>query len=405
MSAAAALGTQGSALTKNADLETGRGASADVDAAWVSELAVPAIRALRAYDPGHDLVALRRAAAGGTLVELGSNENALGPSPRVRPAIDAVLGELHRYPDPRGGDLKHALALKYGVDARQIMLGNGSHELLMQCAQVFAGPGRDVVLSQYGFAVFAIAAMAVGARPVIVPALPLEHVMPRGHDLKALPSAITPATSLVYVANPNNPTGTWYADDDFARFIDRVPREVIVVVDEAYAEIADVPEYSSALRHVATHPNVVVTRTFSKAYALAGLRIGYAIGSAAVIGMLERVRESFNIGVVSLAAAEAAFADDAHLRDSTRRTIAQRELLASSLRDRGWRVSPSQANFLLVEFGERTDAIESALLAQGVVLRPMAGYGLADCLRISVGDERQQARLLQALDSITEHTT
>ncbi|MGH8031933.1 MAG: histidinol-phosphate transaminase [Luteimonas sp.] len=364
--------------------------------------AQPAIQALRVYDPGHDLVALRRAAAPRTLVELGSNENPYGPSPRVRIAIDAVLSQLHRYPDPRGGDLKRALAQRNGVDVEQIVLGNGSHELLMQLAQVFAGPDCDVLVPQYGFAVFAIAAAAVGARAVVVPALPATHAMPRGHDLDAMRAAITPATRLLYLANPNNPTGTWIADGAFAAFIAQLPRDVLVVVDEAYAEIADAPDHASALRHLGAYPNLVVTRTFSKAYALAGLRIGYAIGSKDVIALLERVRESFNLGVVALAAAQAALADDAYLRDTVARTIVQRERLANELRGRGWTVSPSQANFLLVEFGARTADIESALRARDVVLRPMGGYGLPECLRISVGDDDEQRRLLAALDAIVE---
>lgn len=360
----------------------------------------PEIDALRTYDPGHDLVALRRAAAPQILVELGSNENPDGPSPCVRIAIDAALQQMHRYPDPRGGDLKRALAHKHGISVEQITLGNGSHELLMQCAQVFAGTGDEVVLSQHGFAVFAIAAQAVGASVVIAPAFSDANAMPRGHDLAGMLATITPATAMVYLANPNNPTGTWYGGDDFVRFMAQVPRGVLVVVDEAYAELADAPDYASALRHLAAHQNLVVTRTFSKAYALAGLRVGYAVGSTYVIGLLERVRETFNLGVVPLAAAEAALGDETHLRQTTARIVVQRERLASALRERGWTVSPSQANFLLVEFGERTAAIESALLALGVVLRPMDGYGLPHCLRISIGNDEEQRRLLRALDAV-----
>lgn len=379
------------------------GAGGAVDAgveALIASLAQPAIRQLRAYDPGHDLVALRRAAAPASLVELGSNENPYGPSPRVRDAVAGVLGELHRYPDPRGGDLKRALAGRYGVDPAQIVLGNGSHELLMQLAQVFAGPGVDVVMSQYGFAVFAIAAQAVGARARVAPALPRDAAMPRGHDLDAMLAAITPATRLVYLANPNNPTGTWFPRDTFAAFLARVPRHAVVVVDEAYAELADAPDYASALALLDACPNLVVTRTFSKAHALAGLRIGYAIADRGLAAVLERVRESFNLGVVSLAAARAALDDESHLRATAALNTGQRARLAAALRERGWPVSPSQANFLLVEFGARTADIEAGLLARGVVLRPMAGYGLPDCLRITVGTEDENRRLLAALDGV-----
>ncbi|MGV8932121.1 MAG: histidinol-phosphate transaminase [Luteimonas sp.] len=373
-----------------------------VDEAFFSALAQPAIDKLRAYDPGHDLVALRRAAAPQGLLELGSNENPYGPSPRAREAVIDVLDQLHRYPDPLGGDLKRALAARHGIDPKQLILGNGSHELLMQLAQVFAGPGVDVVMSQFGFAVFSIAAQAVGATPRVAPALPCHDLMPRGHDLDAILAAITPATRLLYLANPNNPTGTWFSGDAFAAFIARVPGNVIVVVDEAYAEVADAAGFASALPLLRAFPNLVVTRTFSKAYALAGLRIGYAMAHPGLIAVLERVRESFNLNSAALAAAGAALADEDHLRETSMRNAEQRQRLASALRGRGWPVSPSQTNFLLVEFGARTAQIEAALLADGIVLRPMGGYGLPDCLRISVGNEDENCRLLAALDEATE---
>lgn len=370
------------------------------DERWFEALAQPAIRALRAYDPGHDLVALRRQCAPGPLVELGSNENPYGPSPRVREAVGRVLGEMHRYPDPRGGDLKRALAARHGVQPEQIALGNGSHELLMQLAQVFAGPGADVAVSQYGFAVFAIAAQAVGANAVVAPALPPDDAMPRGHDLAALLAAITPATRLLYLANPNNPTGTWFSADAFARFMDRVPDDAIVVVDEAYAELADAPDYASALPLLGRHANLVVTRTFSKAYALAGLRIGYALAPPGLVAVLDRVRESFNVGAVALAAAQAALEDEAYLQRTSATNAEQRGGLAAALRERGWPVSPSQTNFLLVEFGDRTQAIEQGLLDRVIVLRPMSGYGLPRHLRITIGTDAENRRLLAALDAM-----
>ncbi len=368
--------------------------------AWAERLAMPAVRALRAYDPGHDLVALRRCAAASGLVELGSNENPYGPGPRALAAATAALGDVHRYPDPLGGGLKRALAAKHGVDTSQLVLGNGSHELLMQLAQVFAGPGVDVVASQFGFAVYAIAARAVGATLRVASALPRDAPMPRGHDLDAIAAAITPATRLVYLANPNNPTGTWFSRDAFAAFMARVPGDAIVVVDEAYAEIADAPDFGSALPLLAAHRNLVVTRTFSKAHALAGLRVGYAVAHPEVIALLERVRESFNVNAVALAAAEAALGDDDWLRGTLAANARERAALAAALRQRGWPVSPSQTNFLLVEFGGQAARIEQALLDAGIVLRPMAGYGLPECLRISVGSPDENRRLLTALDGL-----
>jgi histidinol-phosphate aminotransferase len=361
-------------------------------------LARPGIRSLRAYDPGHDLVALRRRHAEAQLVELGSNENPYGASPKARQAIVDALARVHVYPDPLGGDLKRALAAKHGIEVARILLGNGSHELLMQFAQVFAGPGDEVVASKFGFAVYALAAQAAGAALVTASALPREHAMPRGHDLAALRAAIGPRTRLVYLANPNNPTGTWFGGGEFEAFLDSLPGKVIVVVDEAYAEFVDAPDFASALPLVARHPNLVVTRTFSKAYALAGLRVGFAVAAPALVAVMERVRESFNVNALGLAAAEAALADEAHLHASVRGNAAQRTALAQSLRARGWQVSPSQTNFLLVEFGHQAGRIEAGLVARGVVLRPMGGYGLGECLRITVGTEAENARLLAMLD-------
>jgi histidinol-phosphate aminotransferase len=375
-------------------------AEAPVDEAFFAALAQPALGGLEAYDPGHDLVALRRAHAAGTLVELGSNENPHGPSPRAREALLAVARELHRYPDPRGGDLKRALAAHHGVDPAQLLLGNGSHELLMQFAQAFAGPGAGVAMSRFGFAVYAIAAVAAGAPLVQAPCLPRDHAMPRGHDLDAIADAIGPGTRLAYLANPNNPTGTWFGAEAFAAFMARVPREVVVVVDEAYAEFADAPDYASALPLLAAHPNLVVTRTFSKAYALAGLRAGYAVAHPGLVAVMERLRESFNLNMAALACAQAALGDADHLREAVRLNRARREVLSAALRARGLGVSPSQANFLLVEFGDATQAVEAGLRAAGVVVRPMGGYGLGECLRISVGEDGENARLLQALDRV-----
>lgn len=360
-------------------------------------LARPAIRALRAYDPGHDLEALR-AAAGGPLAELGSNENPDGPSPRVHAAAAVALEAMHRYPDPRGARLKAALAATHAVSPAQLVLGNGSHELLMQLAQVFSGDGDEVVVPEYGFAVFRIAAAAVGAAVRIAAARPDDDAMPRGHDPAALLAAVTPRTRLMYLANPNNPTGTWLTADALASLVAAVPPHVVVVVDEAYAELADAPGYASALPLLASCPNLVVTRTFSKAYGLAGLRIGYAVAAPGLAAVLERVRESFNLGVVALAAAEAALGDRAHLSASVARNASARDALA--LRGRGLRVAPSQANFLLVDVGAPAGPLEAALLARGVVLRPMDGYGLPHCLRISIGSDADNARLLTALDAV-----
>lgn len=370
------------------------------DEAWFSSRARGGIGSLRAYDPGHDLVALRRQFAPSTLVELGSNENPYGPSPAATAVIREQLHAVHRYPDPSGAALKRALASVHGVDVDRILLGNGSHELLMQLAQVFAGPGDDVVYSRYGFAVFALATRASGAQARIAEAFGPGGAIPLGHDLNAIADAITPATRLVFLANPNNPTGTWFGRADLQRFLVRIRSDVIVVVDEAYAEMADTDADTDARPLLRDHPNLVVTRTFSKAYALAGLRLGYLLAAPGLVAVMERIRESFNVNALALAAGEAALADTAHLRRSCERNAVERAELAGQLQARGLRVLPSQANFLLVHFGAKTAAIEALLLAQGVVLRPMSGYGLPGYSRITIGTRDENRRLMDVLDEV-----
>lgn len=360
-------------------------------------LANRATRALRAYDPGHDLPALRRR-FGGALAELGSNENPLGPSPRATAAISAALPHILRYPDPKGGALKAALASHLGIDAASITLGNGSHELLMLIAQCFADADTSILFSEFGFAVFPIATAATGAQALQVPALPPDHAqMPCGHDLQAMAAALRADTRIVYLANPNNPTGTWFDDAALERFVAAVPATTLVVIDEAYHEYVDAPGLSGALPLLARYPNVIVTRTFSKAYALAGLRIGYALSDPAVADMLERLRESFNVNALALVAAEAALSDAEHVARVREWNGAEREWLGQRLRERSLRVFPSQTNFVLVDFGRDSAEVERILFERAAIVRPVSGYGLPHCLRISVGSRAENDRLLDAL--------
>ena len=362
-----------------------------------ARLANAATRALRAYDPGHDLPALRRR-FGAALAELGSNENPLGPSPRATAAISAALPDVLRYPDPKGGALKAALARHLGVGEERITLGNGSHELLMLIAQCFADAGASVVYSEFGFAVFPIATAASGARPIRVPAFARDHAtMPLGHDLEAMTRAIRADTRIVYVANPNNPTGTWFGDAVFDAFVAKIPADVVVVVDEAYHEYGSDPSSTSALRLSSRYPNLIVTRTFSKAYALAGLRAGYMVSDATVAGVLERLRESFNVNGLALTAAEAALADQEHVAKARAWNLSEREWLTQRLQAHGLRVLPSQTNFVLIDFGRDAAPVERALFEKGVIARPMAGYGLPEFLRVSVGTRAENERLLAAL--------
>lgn len=363
-------------------------------------LASPAIAALRAYDPGHDLVTLRQR-FGGQLAELGSNENPLGPSPRALEAMQRALAQIHRYPDPLGASLKLALARHLGVDSQCIALGNGSHELLMLLAQCFADPAHSIVHSQYGFAVFAIAAAAVGAQTVCVPALARNHSRaPLGHDLEAIAASVRTDTRIVYLANPNNPTGTWFDDAGLAAFMARVPRDVLVVVDEAYHEYVHAPGLGTALSLRERHSNLVVTRTFSKAYALAGARVGYLVADPSVVGVLERLRESFNVNAVALAGADAALGDRVHLERVRTFNANEKARMSDELAQRGYRCLPSQTNFVLVDLAHDARQLEQQLLAKAVVVRPMNGYGLPDTLRISIGSHAENARLLAALDEI-----
>lgn len=362
-----------------------------------ARLANAATAKLRAYDPGHDLPALR-ARFGAKIAELGSNENPLGPSPHALVAMRDALADAFRYPDPRGASLKAALSKQLGVAAERLALGNGSHELLILLAQCFADPRHSIVYSEFGFAVFPIATAVVDAQAICVPALPRRHrTAPLGHDLTAMAAAVRSDTRIVYLANPNNPTGTWFDDAALAAFLDAIPRDVLVVVDEAYHEYVDAPGVSTALSFAERYPNLIVTRTFSKAYALAGLRVGYLVAHPDVVAVLERLRESFNVNLAGLAGAEAALGDRAWLakaRDFNRR---EREWLRAGLHARGYRCLPSQTNFLLCVLPRAAAALEQHLFERGVIARPMGGYGLPNALRISVGSRAENRRLLKAL--------
>ncbi|MGA8278546.1 MAG: histidinol-phosphate transaminase [Rhodanobacteraceae bacterium] len=360
-------------------------------------LANPAIAALGAYDSGHDLAALR-VRFGRVIAELGANENPLGPSPAARAAMRAALTTGFRYPDPRGAALKAALARHLGVTTDHIALGNGSHELLMLLAQCFADPSHSVVFSQHAFVVFAIAAAAVGAPAIVVPALPSTHATaPFGHDPVAIATAVRDDTRLIYLANPNNPTGTWFGDDALDRLIERVPPTALIVVDEAYHEYVDGSGPTSALRLLDRYPNLVVTRTFSKAYGLAGLRIGYVVAHPSVVGVLERLRQSFNVNCVALAAAEASLADASHIEKVRAFNTSERRWLCNQLSTRGFAILPSQTNFVLLDIGSGATGVERHLLEGGVVVRPVGGYGLTQSLRVSIGSRAENRRLLDAL--------
>jgi histidinol-phosphate aminotransferase len=359
-------------------------------------LAQPGVQKLSPYVPGKPVDELARELgldpAG--IVKLASNENPLGPSAKVLAAIRAELDELTRYPDGNGFVLKTALAARYGVDAAQVTLGNGSNDILELVARAYLAPGLNAVFSDYAFAVYPIATQAVGAQGKVVPARDY------GHDLDAMLAAIDGNTRVVFIANPNNPTGTWFGPAALEAFLAKVPESVLVVLDEAYIEYAEGDELPDGLDYLARYPNLLVSRTFSKAYGLAALRVGYAISSPAIADVLNRVRQPFNVNSLALAAACAALADAEYLAESRRLNDAGMQQLQDGLRALGLSWIASKGNFIAVDFGRDTAAINQALLREGVIVRPMAGYRMPHFLRVSIGLPQENARFLEALAKV-----
>ncbi len=359
-------------------------------------LARASIARLRAYDTGPDKRLPRECEL--APAELGSNEHAFGPSPKALAAMRDELAHAHRYPDPNGTALRKTLANHFAIDPSMITFGNGSNELILMLAECFAGPEHSVVYSQYAFAVYAMATAAAGATAVEVPALGRDHAtMPLGHNLEGIVSAIRPDTTLVYLANPNNPTGGCFDDDALDAFLDSVPQQVLVVMDEAYIDFVSPDIVRTAIDRIERHPNLVVLRTFSKAHALAALRIGYAISHPSTAAVLARLRQPFNVNRIALAAAEAAFLDFDYFERCIGMTVAERDHLADALAELGYPALPSQTNFLMVDFGSDAGTVEDSLYQAGVIVRPMATYGLPQMLRISIGTRDASDRLLAVL--------
>ncbi len=364
------------------------------------DLAVPAVRELRPYTPGKPLSELEREYGISGSIKLASNENPLGASPRALEAVRAELDDLWLYPDANGFELKQALAARHKVPAECITLGNGSNDVLVFLAQVFLQPGLAAVFSQYCFAVYPIATQMVGANARVVPALPADHPMAFGHDLRALYEQVDEHTRLVFVANPNNPTGTWLDGERLKDFVASLPPHVICVVDEAYTEYAESDRLGDASSWLDSCPNLVVTRTFSKAYGLAGLRVGYALSNPGIADLLNRVRPAFNVNSLALVAARAALDDQAFIERSREVNSAGLKQLGEGLRALGAVTVPSAANFILAGFDRSGSELDQALLQRGVIVRPVANYGLDKHLRITVGTAEQNRRVLAALQEI-----
>jgi histidinol-phosphate aminotransferase len=364
-------------------------------------LASKAVLGLSPYVPGKPISELQREYGLHDIIKLASNENPWGPSPLALQAMHRALDEVWLYPDGSAHELKVSLARMLGVRTEQLTLGNGSNELLLLLAESFLTANHSAVCSQYGFAIYPLVIRATGARCLEAPALGAGQVMQYGHDLAAMAAAIDADTRLVFIANPNNPTGTWAPAAALHSFIAAAPAHTLVVLDEAYYEYARHCGCEGALEWLAEFPNLVVLRTMSKAYGLAGMRIGYAISHPEVADALNRIRPAFNVSNVAQAGAIAALADTAHVEQVAARTIAERERLQGALHAAGLRFAPSAANFLLVEIGARAARVYEQLLRGGIIVRPMAGYGLAGHLRISIGLPAQNDRLIALLTQIT----
>lgn len=364
------------------------------------ELAAPGVRGLNPYQPGKPITELEREHGVRDIVKLASNENPLGPGARALAAVRGALGELARYPDANGFELKQALAARHGLPLESVTLGNGSNDLLVLLAESFLVPGLEAVYSRYAFAVYPLAVQATGAEHRVAEALPAGHPQALGHDLEAMTALVGPRTRLVFIANPNNPTGTWLDADALERFIAGLPKHVIVVVDEAYFEYVQEAGYPDASQWLERYPGLVVTRTFSKAFGLAGLRIGYALSSPAVAEILNRVRQPFNVNSLAQAAAVAALEDREHLANSVELNRIERERVALACAAHGLQVIPSVGNFILADMRREARGVYESLLREGVIVRPVANYGLPQHLRISIGTPAENDRFIGALDRV-----
>lgn len=365
-----------------------------------SDLAIPGVRGLTPYLPGKPIAELERELGISNIVKLASNENPLGPSPLALEAARRALPELHVYPDGGGFALKTALAEKLGLVPAQITLGNGSNDVLEIIARTFLSPELNAVFSEHAFAVYPIVTQAAGAQAKIAPAHNGERGPRYGHDLAALAAAVDGSTRLVFIANPNNPTGTYLDAKSLHGFLAGLPEQVIAVVDEAYFEYVAAPDYPDALAWLPEFPNLVVTRTFSKAYGLAGLRVGYAASSPEIADLLNRVRQPFNVNLLALEAARAALDDPDYLRRGVELNNAGLRQLGAALAERKLETIPSVGNFLTFDLGRPAAPVYDALLRQGVIVRPVANYGLPRHLRVTIGTAEQNAIFLAALDRV-----
>lgn len=356
-------------------------------------LVIPTIEGLAPYEGGKPIEELARELGITDAVKLASNENPLGPSPRALEAARAVLSDAHRYPDGAAYNLRAKLAKKHGVSMDEVLLGAGSNELLDLAVRVFCTPAEHIVFAEPSFVVYRIAALACG---VPFTAVPLTAGLV--HDLPAMAAAVTAQTRLMFVANPNNPTGTHVGRAAVEKLLREVPPHVIIVMDEAYLEYADAADYPDSLQLRGLRERLIVLRTFSKIYGLAAFRVGYAVGPKGLIDYMNRVRAPFNVSTLAQAAAAAALDDVEHVQRAHTLNQKERTRVTEALSKRGLSVTPSQANFVLVDVKRPARAVYDALLKKGVIVRPFAS--LPTSLRVTLGTERENDRFLVALGEV-----
>ncbi len=359
--------------------------------------ALPGVRRLHPYLPGKPVEELQRELGLEHIVKLASNENPLGASPLGVAAACGELDGLNWYPDDIGFSLRHKLAERYRLAPEQITLGSGSSDVIDMVARSFLGPGRNAVYSEHSFAMYAIYTQATGADAHVAAPLPPTNAMPYGHDLDAMAALIDDNTRVVFIANPNNPTGTWLDRDALKAFVAAVPDSVVIVLDEAYTEYVTADDFPNGLAWLDEFPNLIVTRTFSKIYGLAALRVGYGMSSAGLAAVINRVRHPFNVNSLALAAAAAALDD----REFIARSIANNEdgmkQYLRAFEEMGLHSIPSVGNFLCVALDRPGAEVYEAMLRRGVIVRPVANYKLPQHLRITIGSEDENAICIDAL--------
>ncbi|NNF16181.1 MAG: histidinol-phosphate transaminase [Gammaproteobacteria bacterium] len=366
------------------------------------QLAAPGVRDLHPYQPGKPISELEREYGISGSVKLASNENPLGPGEAALAAIKKASQHIHLYPDGNGFYLKQALAKKHQVPVEAITLGNGSNEVIMLAAETFLTSQHEAIYSQHGFAAYPIAVQAVGATARVVPALGLDHPMRRGDDLNGFADRVTADTRLIFIANPNNPTGTWLEAQRLKDFVASMPAHVIVIIDQAYFEYNDGAVYGDASLWISEYPNLIVARSFSKAYGLAGLRIGYCLSHPDVASLMNRVRLAFNTNELAQAAALAALGAHDYLEKARQINAAGLTRFTDFCDAHKISYCPSMGNFLLIDVQGDALPVYERLLRKGIIVRPVGGYGLPESLRISIGLPEEMDRLMSALPEVLE---